>query len=209
MLHLVYLPGNRNALPIDRDFRLPTPRKPPKSMTAARDLPGSIDDDIDDPPHILVGGAANLLAEDALRRRWLSRTVTVGARGPPLPGGCRLGPAAGLSSCSPVALGEARPEASPGRRGRLASDVRTHRLMPQDCAESGRQRWVPPAGRSAPPPARPLRNLPTIETSRGHCRRLELRRTDDRNLIPASSVISSERGALRRRSIHRAAGCAT
>ena len=46
-------------------LRLPTPRKPPKSMMAARTCPVRSTMHVDDSAHILVGGAAHLTAEDA------------------------------------------------------------------------------------------------------------------------------------------------
>src|SRR6185436_5100009 len=57
-------------------------------------LSGSIHNDIDDPPHVFIGGATDLLAENALdflvvenSDGWLSREP---ARGPPTRGVWRL-----------------------------------------------------------------------------------------------------------------------
>ena len=45
-------------------LRLPTPRNPPKSMTAACGRPLRVDDDIDDEPQLLAVGPDYFLAEN-------------------------------------------------------------------------------------------------------------------------------------------------
>ena len=57
--------GKCSAFQSTAILRLPTPRKPPKSMIAARTWPLAVDEDVDDPAHVLVGGAAHLAAENA------------------------------------------------------------------------------------------------------------------------------------------------
>ena len=58
-------------------LRLPTPRKPPKSMTAARGWPSWFDQHVDHHAHVLAGRPVDLLAEDA----WPPRRSGVGPAG--------------------------------------------------------------------------------------------------------------------------------
>jgi hypothetical protein len=62
---IVPLGGKLNALHSTAIFRLPTPRKPPKSMTAAH-VTVAFDDHVDNLAHVLVGVAANALPQNAL-----------------------------------------------------------------------------------------------------------------------------------------------
>src|ERR1700730_3366433 len=78
-------------------LRLPTPRKPPKSMIAARHLPALIDDHIDDPPHILSGAAADLPAQ---HRIVLFDTVVVTSAGAQPPVSSREVSAAWATRCN-------------------------------------------------------------------------------------------------------------
>ena len=128
-------------------LRLPTPRKPPKSITAARVIAVGVDQDVDDVAHVLVAGAAShgfahgaldrLHVDDRRRRARRLRLLPTAA-------------AAGLaSSCVGFVSGLRRPGGARLRRGGRVGLGRGSSWCP-----ARRGRLTGPSAWAKPPAAR-------------------------------------------------------